>query len=70
MPLVAPAILLVFVLPAWETVVWLTRWTFVFFWVTRDTPPFVVCRVFHLYECPPEPYTSRASCSDPLGLRA
>ena len=32
-PLAVPAILLVLVLPAWETTVWLTCWTVVFLWV-------------------------------------
>ena len=31
--LAVPAILLVLVLPAWETTVWLTCWTVVFLWV-------------------------------------
>ena len=41
-PLAVPAMLLVLVLPAWETTVWLTCGTVVFLWVPWDMPPSVV----------------------------
>ena len=64
-PLAVPAMLLVLVLPAWETTVWLICWTFVFLWVPWDMPPYVVYRVFYPYECPPKPYPPSTYCSDP-----